>query len=253
MNRLLLGSVVLVAMMAMMAGVVVLYRRQPDTARSIAALSARVDQLSLRVAAAQVTPRFVPVPLPAGTSPALAQAVNGSLEELARRITVLEERLKGPDGQPQAPSRPERPPSEASAAARAVAVDTSAPLPQRIRALQALRATNQRTREVTQSMIDLLSRPEVDAHSREEIIKHLHGVEFEELKAPLLGVLGSDQDPGIKAEAVETLSVFLNDPKVYEAVARLRDKDPAEPVRAEAARRLARFDARGAAAGRQAN
>lgn len=122
-----------------------------------------------------------------------------------------------------------------------VALDRSRMPQERLRALRELRFRDGRTYEVMLAMIELIEDPQTAPDVRADIIRNLDGVEFAELKAPLLRVLSEDPDPETRAETVETLEAFYGDPEVERAVVRVRDGDADPRVRLEAAERLARW------------
>lgn len=80
----------------------------------------------------------------------------------------------------------------------------------------------------------------VDPEIREDIVRQLHGAHVPELVRPLLELLANDPSEGVRSEAAETLSDYLGEPGVREALERARDSDPSHEVRDEAGDTLVR-------------
>jgi hypothetical protein len=157
----------------------------------------------------------------------------------------------------QAPAAPSPPAAEAAetreatvAENQAIAADRARPAPERVRALRELRPAGEdgpdgRTREVVRAMIELLQNPGLDVGTRTDVIRNLDGVLFPELKEPLLAVVQGDFEPLTRAEAIEVLAHYLEDPAVHATIARIRDDEQEDVrVRHEALRRLDQYEAR---------
>ncbi len=135
---------------------------------------------------------------------------------------------------------------------QATALDRELSANARLESLRQLRfRPGGRSHDVTLSMIELIQDPELDSRLRADIIRQMDGVDFDELKQPLLDLLRNDTHAETRSEAIETLQVFYEDAVVYEEIARIRDSETEDlRVRTEAQERLRRFDsARGQLSG----
>ena len=196
---------------------------------------------SLRAAPSGTTdPRVKPST--AGDASERLEELSIRFEEMATKLEEIESRSRGVviSGSPGPPETEEER-TRTVRESQAVALDRSLPAAERLAALRNLRFRDGRSREVTLAMIELIEDPSVDAVTRADIIRNLHGVDFEELKQPLLTVLENDVDNGVRSETVETLEPFYGDPRVFGAVAQVRDNDPNPRIRLEAMERLLRY------------
>jgi hypothetical protein len=125
---------------------------------------------------------------------------------------------------------------------RPVALDRQRSPDERLQALRQLRSRDGRSREVALAMLELIESPDLEPRTRADIIRNLDGVDFPELKEPLLRILASDTHPETRSETVETLQPFYGDPAVHAAVANVRDNDQDLRVRMEALERLMQYE-----------
>lgn len=179
-------------------------RRGAEEGEAVKAILERLDDLAAKVEKASATQQ-----------PVLLQA--GAVETAEERKRIVEE------NQP-------------------VALDHRRTPDERLQALRELRGRDGRSREVALAMLELIETPDLDPGTRADIIRNLDGVDFPELKDPLLRVLANDTHPETRAETVETLQPFYGDPAVHAAVAHVRDNDQDVRVRREALERLAQYE-----------
>ena len=125
---------------------------------------------------------------------------------------------------------------------RLVALDPRRSVGDRLQALRALRTRDGRSRDVALAMMELIETPDLEPRMRADIIRNLNGVEFPELRDPLLRILASDRHPETRAETVETLQVFYGDPAVHAAVVNVRDNDEDLRVRVEALELITQYE-----------
>ena len=123
-----------------------------------------------------------------------------------------------------------------------VALDRQRSPDERLKALRELRSRDGRSREVALAMLELIESPDLDPRTRADIIRNLDGVDFPELKDPLLRILANDTHPETRSETVETLQPFYGDGAVHAAVANVRDNDQDLRVRMEALERLMQYE-----------
>ncbi|HLU48972.1 MAG TPA: hypothetical protein VK116_12845, partial [Planctomycetota bacterium] len=194
-------------------------------------LDERLDTIDGRIAELLARSGEPTTPTGAGAGSEAGQVADErALERLDALVSRLEALSAGQPvtgarfGAPQAES-----PEESQAIVeemQAVAIDPT-PVPQeRLQALRELRARDGRSREVTLAMIELVESPDIAPRLRADIVRNLHGVEFAELKAPLLRILESDPHTETKSETIESLEPFYGDADVRAAVERVRDSDP---------------------------
>jgi hypothetical protein len=125
---------------------------------------------------------------------------------------------------------------------RPIAMDPGRPFPDRLEALRHLRSRDGRSREVVHAMMELIETPDLDPRMRADIIRNLDGVDFPELKEPLLRILATDPHVETLSETIETLQAFYGDPAVHAAVVHVRDNAENIRVRMEALERLSQYD-----------
>jgi hypothetical protein len=124
--------------------------------------------------------------------------------------------------------------------AHETAVDGRAPLEARIRALQTLRAADERTREESLVAVTLMQDPDTSPDMRADLVHALRGLQYPELKAPMIA-LASDPHDDTRERAVAVLGGFSDDPGVVELLRRLSRNDESDEVRREARRQLERW------------
>lgn len=175
---------------------------------------------------------------PADLEPEGLRELVARLEEVATQLEEVGSRSQGVlvAGRPVVETEEER--ARTVAESQGIATDRTVPSVERLAALRQLRGRGGRSHEVTLAMIELIQDPSIDGRTRADIIRNLHGVDFEELKQPLVNVLESDGSAEVRSETIETLDVFYDDPAVFQAVAHVRDNDPDFRVRMEATQRL---------------
>jgi CheY-like chemotaxis protein len=195
---------------------------------------------------------------PAGAAlpPSADAAAVGSaqrLDELTRALDALAEKLGRMD---EATASPQVLPRDSTAVETAeqkaaavsdsqrIALDRELPAADRIQALRQLRSRGGRSREVALAMIELIQDPSLSSGLRADVIRNLHRVNFEELKAPLLHSVVQDPDPEVRSEAAETLDAFAGDGVVRETLSHVSENDADAEVRAEASRSLASSETR---------
>jgi hypothetical protein len=223
-----------VAIAALALAVVALWRTSrvggtPDLEGRVAALEQRPKP----------APLFAPSPAGAVALPAPAGEVTAKMEELHQRLAALEaeavERRHAREEQ-------DRRKQEDLKWARSAILDRAEAPERRLKALKMLRSADERTHVVALATLELLQRPDVDTDTRSDLISELKGVTFPEVKAPILAFLTSSHED-TRNEAVQVLRWYFDDPAVVAAVTRIRDQDPSQNVRRQAARRLEEWTA----------
>jgi hypothetical protein len=125
---------------------------------------------------------------------------------------------------------------------QSVALDRRRTPEERLMALRELRGRDGRSHEVVLGLLELIETPDLDPRRRADIIRNLDGVDFPELKDPLLRILANDTHSETRSETIETLQPFYGDPEVHAAVAKVRDSDADIRVRMEALERMMQYE-----------
>lgn len=175
---------------------------------------------------AQRAPQSEAIPVPAVSPDGV------TVHQLHQWIWDLDQRLAQLD-QTRAIPNPLTAPFTDTDHARQVALNFQASPEARLMALRALRATNERTPEVVQAMLNLQASLS-DAKLRADIFKQLSGSDSPILKQPLLAALRDDQSPKVREKAAEALLPFINDPSVRTALASAMQNDADEKVQKKA-------------------
>jgi HEAT repeat protein len=105
---------------------------------------------------------------------------------------------------------------------------------EKLAALDQLRDNGAQTPEVISHMLDFYLSNQ-DPGTRAEILSQFDGVTDPILKIPLLDGLANDPNARVREEAADSLSGYLDDPKVVEWLQFAASNDPDSRVREEAA------------------
>jgi hypothetical protein len=201
--------------------------------------AADLRQTIVRSLAAIRAVRSAPIKLDDSTGEraggAHVESFQSALNAISERIVLIETQLLTMGERLPAPER--RADESELRAAVLLASNRGASPEARVEALRTLRTADQRSLDVVDSMVDVISDRNVAASTRAAAIRHLKGVDSPKLKAQLLALLQNESDPRVKSEAVETLQTFYDDPAVLDSVRKMLD-DPSERVRQEAAKRI---------------
>jgi hypothetical protein len=185
---------------------------------------------------------------------AAAREVPAELLKLRRQVAALREQLQAATnasrrapGASGALRQEEAVPNAPSVdtnqvlSAKAVIFSTTAEVTQKLEALRLLRGANARSDDVVKQMIQVYHSTE-NPKWRADVFRQLSGVTTPELKPPLVEALrDTTQNTEIRQEAAETLAHYLPDSDAKAWLDHVIANDPNEQVRAEASRRLERW------------
>lgn len=97
-------------------------------------------------------------------------------------------------------------------------------------------------RDLVLPMIDLAGDTGLEPDFRAEVLRSLHGSRIEELRQPMLDLLGRDPAPDVRAEALTTLYWHLDDATVRQAITQAGQLDLHEAVQAAARKVLPKIE-----------
>lgn len=112
-------------------------------------------------------------------------------------------------------------------------VDNTAADRDRLRALGLLRRNGAMTDEVVQRALAWLQ-SSTNAGTRRELVQQLDGITNPAMKAPLLGLMGTEPNDNVREEVAKSLRRFTDDPSVESALWKAALNDPDGDVRDEA-------------------
>ncbi len=120
---------------------------------------------------------------------------------------------------------------------RVVVSDTNRPIPERLRAFSELRERRSMDDGSLVTMLDMVTDTSIDLNMRREIVGHFEGVRSEALKEPMMHVVTQEQDPKMRAMALEALMYHGGDGEVMQLFENVSQQD-ANPRIQNYARRL---------------
>lgn len=188
--------------------------------REVRHLRAQLEGLPEQEAPSQQTNR-AQSSLSLGSLPARLAQLEQSVAELARTSELLVERGLVP---PNAARMQDM---------QARFFDPSASDSDRLRALRMIRRNGQITDEVAAQALGLLQNS-TNANTRRELLRQLDGLTNSTMKEPLLALLSTEQNGGVREELVDALGDFAQDPAVEAKMWDLALNDPNGEVREEA-------------------